>query len=387
MNKRVLMNVAEHPAVAAVSAHDCVKPLRTRGVSGPRVNQAILDLGNLWVGNLWVGKVVGLVVLTVIGLSHAALAQGIPAQAGQASSGQTQNGPTPSEPDAQVPTRPRFLFLGDSNTYAGHYITWLDVQLRLIKANPMPELINLGLPSETCSGLSEPDHPFPRPNVHERLDRALAKIKPQAVIIAYGMNDGIYHPFQQDRFAAYQRGLRELIEKVRETDAKVILLTPPVFDALPMREAGKLRPADAEQFAWFAIYEDYDQVMQRYAKWILASDLDADLIVDIYTPTRRFLESQREADPAFRTSDDGVHFDRRGHEVVGRAILQAAKMTPVDDVPEELWQIVQDRQQLLRDAWLSHVGHQRPGMANGMPLNEALRKADDLEQKIKALTP
>jgi lysophospholipase L1-like esterase len=290
-----------------------------------------------------------------------------------------------AQQDASVaPTdRPRILFLGDSNTYAGHYITWLETQLRLLQADPMPELINLGLPSETCSGLSEPDHPFPRPNVHERLDRALAKVKPQVVVIAYGMNDGIYHPFSEERFAAYQRGIRELVQKTRAIDAKLVLLTPPAFDPLPMREAGKLRPADAQQFAWFAIYEDYEQVMDRYAKWIVSAELDVDIIVDIHTPLQRYLAAQRETDPAFRTSDDGVHFDRRGHEVVGRAVLEAVKMTPVEEIPEALWQQVQKRQQLLRDAWLSHVGHQRPGIADGLPLDEARRQAEVLEREIE----
>ena len=86
----------------------------------------------------------------------------------------------------------RILFLGDSITNSGQYVGYIETQLRLQGLNPMPEFINLGLPSETCSGLSEPDHPFPRPDVHERLDRALAKIKPDVVFACYGMNDGIY---------------------------------------------------------------------------------------------------------------------------------------------------------------------------------------------------
>ena len=69
----------------------------------------------------------------------------------------------------------RILFLGDSITHAGGYISLIEAQLIANGVASRPEMINLGLPSETCSGLSEPDHPFPRPDVHERLDRALAK--------------------------------------------------------------------------------------------------------------------------------------------------------------------------------------------------------------------
>src|SRR6056297_631781 len=105
----------------------------------------------------------------------------------------------------------RIVFLGDSITHAGGYITWVETQLRLQGVEPMPEFVNLGLSSETCSGLSEPDHPFPRPDVHERLDRVLAKTQPDVVVACYGMNDGIYHPFDEGRFAAYRRGIEELI--------------------------------------------------------------------------------------------------------------------------------------------------------------------------------
>ena len=106
----------------------------------------------------------------------------------------------------------RVLFLGDSITHAGHYVALIEAQLRLQQVDPMPDIINLGLSSETCSGLSEEGHPFPRPDVHERLDRALEQLKPDVVVACYGMNDGIYHPQSDERFAAYQDGVNRLIE-------------------------------------------------------------------------------------------------------------------------------------------------------------------------------
>ena len=69
----------------------------------------------------------------------------------------------------------RIVFLGDSITAAGDFIALIEARLRLELGDDCPELINLGLPSETCTGLSEPDHPFPRPDVHERLGRVLEK--------------------------------------------------------------------------------------------------------------------------------------------------------------------------------------------------------------------
>src|SRR6187551_3184502 len=86
----------------------------------------------------------------------------------------------------------RVVFLGDSITYSGQYIDVLGAYLAVKYPQQKCELINLGLPSETVSGLSEPGHAggaFPRPDLHERLDRALAKLKSDVVVACYGMND------------------------------------------------------------------------------------------------------------------------------------------------------------------------------------------------------
>lgn len=84
----------------------------------------------------------------------------------------------------------KVLFLGDSITHAGFYVSMIDLAIREGGVAPFPEMINLGLPSETVTGLSEPEHPWPRPNVHERLDRALDAIQPD-LVFTYS-NDGVH---------------------------------------------------------------------------------------------------------------------------------------------------------------------------------------------------
>src|SRR5437016_12891499 len=128
----------------------------------------------------------------------------------------------------------RVVFLGDSNTYAGKFIAYLDAYLCTRFPEQRFELINLGLPSETVSGLSEADHPYPRPNVHDRVQRALELTKPDIVVICYGMNDGIYSPFDEGRFKKYQEGLTKLIAKVEKAGATAMLMTSPPFDAAPL---------------------------------------------------------------------------------------------------------------------------------------------------------
>ncbi len=103
------------------------------------------------------------------------------------------------------------MVLGDSITQDGRYVSFVAYYLNKRYADQAFDIVSIGLASETTSGLSEPGHPFPRPCIHERLERALAKVKPQVLIACYGMNytrkSTIYaasgsefsHLFPQDR--------------------------------------------------------------------------------------------------------------------------------------------------------------------------------------------
>src|ERR1700722_20154887 len=87
----------------------------------------------------------------------------------------------------------RVIFLGDSITYSGQYVEYIEAYVRIHSPALRSEFLDLGLPSETVSGLSEPVHAggqFPRPDLHERLERVLDKARPDLVVACYGMNDG-----------------------------------------------------------------------------------------------------------------------------------------------------------------------------------------------------
>ncbi len=280
----------------------------------------------------------------------------------------------------------RILFLGDSITHAGGYISLIEAQLIENGLTSRPEMINLGLPSETCSGLSEPDHPFPRPDVHERLDRALAKANADLVVACYGMNDGIYYPFSEERFAAYQAGMNKLIAKVQATGAKLILMTPPPFDPLPLRKKdGALRPLGADKYAWFAVYEDYDDVITKYGQWVQTLKPQVDMVIDLHAPLLRQMSEARKSDAAYTLAPDGVHPNPEGHRILARTIMDAWKIDRSQSVRPELQKLVNQRQSLLHSAWLSHVGHKRPGVKAGLPLDEANAKAQAITKQIANL--
>ena len=247
----------------------------------------------------------------------------------------------------------RILFLGDSITHSGGYVTWIETQRRLQGVDPLPEMINIGLSSETCSGLSEEGHPFPRPDVHERLDRALEKIQPDVVVSCYGMNDGIYHPFGEERFQAYQDGVNRLIQKVHGAQAKLILMTPPPFDSVPLRDKGKLKPAGEGSYAYFAMYENYDDVLGKYAQWIMQQKDRVEMVIDLHTPFNAALAEERKTDPQFTLTPDGIHPGATGHRLIGNVILRAWGIPAKSDPDPELSQLVMQKTSILHDAWLS----------------------------------
>lgn len=276
----------------------------------------------------------------------------------------------------------RVLFLGDSITYAGQYVEWVETGWRLHPGSRAVEMLNVGLPSETVSGLSEPGHAggqFPRPDLHERLDRVLAKVRPDLAFVCYGMNDGIYLPFAEERFRPFREGLERLRRKCAAAGVQVIHVTPPVFEEKRARSPG------------------YADTLDRYAGWLVAQRKAGWEVIDIHAVLRAHLEKQWETDPGYFLSGDGVHPGETGHWLMARTILvhlgvpevagDAGPSAMVGRHPQGAAVLakVQARQRLLKDAWLTETGHQRPGMGRGVPIAEATAKAEAWEREIQAL--
>ena len=226
--------------------------------------------------------------------------------------------------------RQTVLFLGDSITAAGTYIEYADAYVRTRFPEWDVEMVNFGVGSETASGLSEPDHPFPRPCVHGRLGRVLEVVKPDVTVVCYGMNDGIYYPFGEERFAAYREGIERLIGRLRAAGSKVILMTPPPFDAVQKMKKEKLLPAGEEEYSYKDSYEGYDEVLARYGEWVLerAKKDDVVLGVDLYTPMKAHLDKGHGEGEGF-DSGDGIHPAAGGHLLMAVELLKGLGAPPV----------------------------------------------------------
>ena len=200
------------------------------------------------------------------------------------------------------------------------------------------------------------------------------------------MNDGIYHPFSEERFKSYQAGIRSLIQKVKKSGARLILLTPPPFDPLPMKKKNKLVGKDSSKFAWFLIYEDYDSVLKKYADWILGQGPAVDMVVDIRRPIIDFQNEKRMKDADFVMSGDGVHFNSTCHRIIATSLFSKLLPGQKPVLNPEVAKSCHARMLILRDAWLSETGHKRPGVKKGLPLDEATRKVKEHQERIRELT-
>lgn len=278
------------------------------------------------------------------------------------------------------------LFLGNSITWAGTYVNNVETYYRFKYPVSDIEFINVGLPSETVSGLSEPGHAngeFPRPDLHERLARVLQQTKPDLVFACYGMNDGIYMPFDSTRFKKFKEGILWLHDEVTKTGAEIIHLTPPDYDELRGKSKG------------------YSAVLDNYADWLLSLRQSMQWqVIDIHYSMKKYLQAHRQADAkfgldAFALAEDGVHPGETGHWIMAREILlylgfKELEKTPgilqavrLNTDPLKLVKLITDRQILLRDAWLTATKHLRPGLPIGLPLPEAHSKAKDMLKEIK----
>ena len=258
----------------------------------------------------------------------------------------------------------RALILGDSITQDGTYVSFVEYYLESMFPDDDFDIISIGLSSETVSGLSEPTHPYPRPCVHERLDRALEMIKPEIVVACYGMNDGIYSPQSPERMQAFEDGVMKLINKVKAAGAELILLTPPVFDPKPIPQ--KVQPAGLEDYAFAKPYVNYDEVLSDYSAWIMKLKVDGVTTMDLHTPMKKYLNKQRLQDSTFSFSKDGVHPLHLGHLLMAREILKGIGIPlPEVDLNSELQRIESDSLYTLvakhrstrSNGWLQYVGY------------------------------
>lgn len=258
----------------------------------------------------------------------------------------------------------RVLWLGDSITQAGGYVTFTEYYLEKQFPTERFDIVSIGRASETLSGLSEQTHPGPRPWLFERLSRAIELTAPRVVVACYGMNDGIYHPPSEPRMQAFQNGVRRLLLECDRIGAKVILLTPPPFDRVG---AKTLLPATAPDFSYRQPFEAYDSVLGDFARWETALPAGEAKVIDLHGPIDAYLQQRRrQTEPKFSFVHDGIHPNDLGHLLMAHLVLRGLGVAvPADDHLDQelkdiqadpLFALIKQQREMRSTAWLAFVG-------------------------------
>jgi len=228
--------------------------------------------------------------------------------------------------------------------------------------------------------------------VYDRIDEALTESKPEWVVVCYGMNDGIYHPFSDQRFKAYKEAITGIVNKIHGVGAKAIVLTPPPFDPVSAKEC-RLIQESGRTFSYREPFVEYDDVLKKYGEWIL-SELDgiADKVVDIHTPLTQFLNKQRQLNPGY-IYGDGIHPNIEGHWIIAQTLLKELFTICLQNIPDHVknpegsqtFKLVMERHRTMSAAWKEHVGHTNPNKNEALPLDQALLSAKSMEAQIHAI--
>ena len=235
-------------------------------------------------------------------------------------------------------------------------------------------VINGGVSSETISGLSEKGHAggrFPRPDLHERLERVMEKAKPDLIIACYGMNCGIYKPLDEERFKPYRDGQIKLREVAKKHGAEVLHVTPPIFD-----NRGK---------AGF----DYDEVLTAYSKWLVEQRKEGWHVADLHSEMRAKVDAEKAKDPKFTAQRDRIHPNGPGHWMMTRSPIAysgddtSAKLaTAAELLPKPQFKAVAQRMSLYQKAIHAETNPKRPGVPKGGTLESAATEAGKLRPQI-----
>jgi len=265
----------------------------------------------------------------------------------------------------------RTVFLGDSITQGGLYVSYTAYYLNRLFPQKDFDIIGLGLSSETLSGLSEEGHAggkFPRPCLSERLQRVLEKAKPEVVFACYGINDGIYLPLDETRFAAFRDGVTKLIARCKQAGVeKIFLVTPPIYDT---------PPDDATK---------YDTVMATYAAWQVSLEIPDVHVIDLHTAMRKARDVREEP-----FSKDKIHPEDEGHLLMAKTILgglgvNIPEETPATIASDPLFGKVNRLREHRSTRWMEHIGYTREKTVSPRPLGDAETQASAMQQEIDAL--
>jgi lysophospholipase L1-like esterase len=204
----------------------------------------------------------------------------------------------------------RVVFLGDSITEQYQYSTYMELYLttRFPKANFV--FLNAGIGGDTAHGGAA------------RFQSHILDEKPTALTINFGMNDGGYGKFDENRNKVYREKTAEMLKRAKDAGVRVALCSPNAVDPR-VKSNGQ---------------EYFETQKQFYAPLKEIATQGGAAYADQYGVTRAAIEAMTKDDPKAEKAKpyyDGFHTSPPGGMLMAHAILT----------------------QLKAPALVSHVGH------------------------------
>ena len=196
----------------------------------------------------------------------------------------------------------RIVFLGDSITQAGATAGGYVTLAREALAKKYPDL-GIEVLGAGISGNRVPD-------LEARLDRDVLEKKPTLVVIYIGIND-VWHSLQNrgTSKADFEQGLRRIIQRIQDADARVILCTPSVI---------------GEKYDGS---NQLDTMLDEYSQ--ISCTIAAETHSRLLDLRRQFVAhlkaaNKENADKKILTTD-GVHLNSAGNQFLAERMLEAVE--------------------------------------------------------------
>lgn len=204
--------------------------------------------------------------------------------------------------------------LGDSITATGQgYVQMLQDYVDTNHPSLTLTFLNWGKSGETITGLTEEDHPGPRPYLFNRLDSLMDSTAVDIIFFCYGINCGIYGKPSATLFDSYTIGVYSFLEKIKQKGIQTILLTPPPLLLNPVVAA---KIDTTVPFGYKNPYPKYqEEVLQKF--YHIIRDIKHESIlgtIDIHTPLLRYQSNCYGKDP--------IHPNKNGHQLITNTIIE-----------------------------------------------------------------
>ncbi len=210
-------------------------------------------------------------------------------------------------PSLGVKEGDRIIFVGDSITHQCLYTQYVENFIYTRYPAIRIHFRNAGVSGDRAA------------DALDRFDDDIASFKPTIATVLLGMNDASYRDFDRETFAAYERDMTRLIDRLEALKCRIILMSPTMFDHLAFERMVAKDPARGKN----KTPTNYNGVLAYYGKWVQEVARNrGHQFVDLYGPLNTFTTQQRRLDPVFTLIEDAIHPGPDGQLVMAYSLLQ-----------------------------------------------------------------